>query len=62
VDQIAWSEGDTGTAWMAPVVADAEAGFGGALNAFELMKALIESGAAGVFVIRAGRRGMEARR
>jgi isocitrate lyase len=47
-DQIAWSDGDTGTAWMAPVVADAEAGFGGALNAFELMKALIESGAAGV--------------
>jgi isocitrate lyase len=47
-DQIAWSEGDTGTSWMAPVVADAEAGFGGALNAFELMKALIESGAAGV--------------
>jgi len=47
-DQIAWSEGDTGTSWMAPVVADAEAGFGGALNAFELMKALIEAGAAGV--------------
>jgi isocitrate lyase len=47
-DQIAWSKGDTGTSWMAPVVADAEAGFGGALNAFELMKALIESGAAGV--------------
>jgi len=47
-DQIAWSDGNTGTAWMAPVVADAEAGFGGALNAFELMKALIESGAAGV--------------
>jgi len=47
-DQIAWSDGNTGTSWMAPVVADAEAGFGGALNAFELMKALIESGAAGV--------------
>ena len=47
-DQIAWADGDTGTSWMAPVVADAEAGFGGALNAFELMKALIESGAAGV--------------
>jgi isocitrate/methylisocitrate lyase len=47
-DQIAWSNGDTGTSWMAPVVADAEAGFGGALNAYELMKALIESGAAGV--------------
>src|SRR5207342_2774774 len=47
-DQIAWSDGDTGSYWMAPVVADAEAGFGGALNAFELMKALIESGVAGV--------------
>jgi len=47
-DQIAWSDGDTRTSWMAPVVADAEAGFGGALNTFELMKALIESGAAGV--------------
>jgi isocitrate lyase len=47
-DQIAWSEGETGTSWMAPILADAEAGFGGALNAFELMKALIESGAAGV--------------
>jgi isocitrate lyase len=47
-DQIAWAEGDSGTAWMAPIVADAEAGFGGPLNAFELMKALIEAGAAGV--------------
>ena len=47
-DQIAWASGDTGTTWMAPVVADAEAGFGGALNAFELTKALIESGAAGI--------------
>ena len=47
-DQIAWADGDTGTSWMAPVVADAEAGFGGALNTFELMKSLIESGAAGV--------------
>ena len=47
-DQIAWANGDTGTSWVAPVVADAEAGFGGALNAFELTKALIESGAAGV--------------
>jgi isocitrate lyase len=47
-DQIAWANGDTGTTWMAPVVADAEAGFGGALNAFELTKALIESGAAGI--------------
>jgi isocitrate lyase len=47
-DQIAWAEGDTGTTWFAPIVADAEAGFGGPLNAFELMKALIEAGAAGV--------------
>ena len=39
------SEGQT---WMAPIVADAEAGFGGALNAFELMRAMIEAGAAGV--------------
>src|SRR5579864_5220212 len=48
-DQIARTEGkDDGTYWMAPIVADAEAGFGGALNAFELMKAMIEAGAAGV--------------
>src|ERR1700722_1041180 len=47
-DQIAHSEGDDSTYWMAPIVADAEAGFGGALNAFELMKAMIEAGAAGV--------------
>ena len=48
-DQIARMEGsDPGTYWMAPIVADAEAGFGGALNAFELMKAMIEAGAAGV--------------
>jgi isocitrate lyase len=47
-DQIARLEGDHGTYWMAPIVADAEAGFGGALNAFELMKAMIEAGAAGV--------------
>ncbi|MBV8133443.1 MAG: isocitrate lyase [Alphaproteobacteria bacterium] len=47
-DQIAHSEGDDGTCWMAPVVADAEAGFGGPLNAYELMKAMIEAGAAGV--------------
>ncbi len=48
-DQIARSE-DEGdyTYWMAPIVADAEAGFGGALNAYELMKAMIEAGAAGV--------------
>ena len=47
-DQITAAEGDTSVHWMAPIVADAEAGFGGALNAFELMKAMIEAGAAGV--------------
>jgi isocitrate lyase len=47
-DQIAWAEGDTGISWMAPIVADAEAGFGGSLNSFELMKSMIEAGAAGV--------------
>ncbi len=47
-DQIAWAAGEPGTYWMVPIVADAEAGFGGALNTFELMKAMIESGAAGV--------------
>jgi isocitrate lyase len=47
-DQIDWSEGRKGTHWLAPIVADAEAGFGGPLNAFELMKAMIEAGAAGV--------------
>jgi len=47
-DQVAWAEGETGTYWMAPILADAEAGFGGALNAFEIMKAMIEAGAAGV--------------
>lgn len=47
-DQIHWAEGDDSIDWLAPIVADAEAGFGGALNAFELMKAMIEAGAAGV--------------
>jgi isocitrate lyase len=47
-DQIAHSEGDDGICYMAPIIADAEAGFGGALNAYELMKAMIETGAAGV--------------
>jgi len=47
-DQIDWSEGRNGTDWLAPIVADAEAGFGGALNAYELMRSLIEAGAAGV--------------
>jgi isocitrate lyase len=46
-DQIAWSEGRNAT-MMAPIVADAEAGFGGALNAFELMRQMIDAGAAGV--------------
>ncbi|MGC5617272.1 isocitrate lyase [Georgenia sp. Z1491] len=48
-DEISFSEGtDPGFDWLAPIVADAEAGFGGALNAFELTKALITAGAAGV--------------
>ena len=47
-DQIEWSEGEVARDWMVPIVADAEAGFGGALNAFELAKAYIEAGAAGV--------------
>src|SRR5689334_8170961 len=45
-DQIAHSEGRNGTYWFAPLVADAEAGFGGPLNAYELMKSMIEAGAA----------------
>jgi isocitrate lyase len=47
-DQLHHSEGVEGPYWFAPIVADAEAGFGGPLNAFELMKAMIASGAAGV--------------
>jgi isocitrate lyase len=47
-DQIYHMEGRSGTDWMAPIIADAEAGFGGNLNAFELTKALIKAGAAGV--------------
>src|SRR5207253_9079238 len=47
-DQIDTSEGRNGTNWFAPIVADAEAGFGGCLNAFELMKMMIEAGTAGV--------------
>ncbi|ACY98051.1 MULTISPECIES: isocitrate lyase [Thermomonospora] len=47
-DQIQWSEGKDDIYWLAPIVADAEAGFGGVLNAFELMKAMIAAGAAGV--------------
>jgi isocitrate lyase len=51
-DQIEWAEGggrgERHRHWMVPIVADAEAGFGGALNVFELMKSMIEAGAAGV--------------
>jgi isocitrate lyase len=47
-DQIDHSERKSATHWFAPILADAEAGFGGPLNAFELMKAMIEAGAAGV--------------
>jgi isocitrate lyase len=47
-DQIQSSEGKGNIDWFAPIVADAEAGFGGVLNAHELMKAMIEAGAAGV--------------
>ncbi|HUG32480.1 MAG TPA: isocitrate lyase [Acidimicrobiia bacterium] len=47
-DQIHWAEGDTDTDWFVPIVADGEAGFGGALNVFELTKAFVEAGAAGV--------------
>jgi isocitrate lyase len=48
-DQIEWSEeSSNGRYWLAPILADAEAGFGGVLNAFELMKAFIEAGVAGV--------------
>jgi isocitrate lyase len=47
VDQIAWAEGHDAD-FLAPIVADAEAGFGGPLNAFELMTEMVESGAAGV--------------
>jgi isocitrate lyase len=47
-DQIESVEGEQSRDWMMPIVADAEAGFGGPLNAYELMKAMIEAGAAGV--------------
>lgn len=47
-DQIEFAEGKVSRHWMAPIMADAEAGFGGPLNAFELMKSMIEAGAAGV--------------
>jgi isocitrate lyase len=47
-DQITHGEGDHSIDWFAPIVADAEAGFGGQLNCFELMKGMIEAGASGV--------------
>ena len=47
-DQVESAEGNITRDWMVPIVADAEAGFGGYLNAYELMKAMIEAGAAGV--------------
>ena len=47
-DQVEWSEGSVTTDYFLPIIADAEAGFGGALNAYELMMAMIEAGAAGV--------------
>jgi isocitrate lyase len=47
-DEIEWSEGDDSRNWMVPIVADAESGFGGALNVFELTKAFIRAGAAAV--------------
>ncbi len=47
-DELHHAEGDDSIDWFQPIVADAEAGFGGVLNAFELMKAMIEAGAAGV--------------
>jgi len=47
-DQIQWSEGKNDIDFFAPIVADAEAGFGGVLNAYELMKSMIDAGAAGV--------------
>ena len=47
-DQVEWAEGKRGTHWLAPIVADAEAGFGGPLHSFELMKSMIAAGAGGV--------------
>ena len=47
-DEIYWAKGDTSIDWMAPIIADAEAGFGGNLNAYELMKAMIKAGASAV--------------
>ena len=47
-DEIHWAEGNDEIDWMVPIIADAEAGFGGNLNAFELMKAMIKAGASAV--------------
>jgi len=47
-DEIHWSEGDSSIDWIVPIIADAEAGFGGNLNAFELMKGMIKAGASAV--------------
>ena len=47
-DEIHWAKGNTDIDWMAPIIADAEAGFGGNLNAFELMKSMIKAGASAV--------------
>ena len=47
-DQIHWGEGDSSIEWFVPIMADGEAGFGGALNVFELTKSFIEAGAAGI--------------
>ena len=47
-DQVDWSEGKRDTHWLIPIIADAEAGFGGPLHAFELMKSMIAAGASGV--------------
>ncbi len=52
-DQICHAEGDHKIDWLQPIIADAEAGFGGVLNAFELMKAMIAAGAAGAESCRA---------
>jgi isocitrate lyase len=49
-DQVEWTEGGVMRHWMAPIVADAEAGFGGPLHAFELTKSMIAAGAAGIHV------------
>lgn len=47
-DEIDWSEGDASTEWMVPIIADAESGFGGPLNVFEITKAFVRAGAAAV--------------